>query len=141
MGNRLARIDSVEGTTGYSYDDNDQLTTETLGGNTTRYNYDLNGNTLSRSNNLEQARYNWSAENRLLTATVSGTDSSHALAYQYDDDGIRVAAFVDGVAKSRIQSMICGLRGIPAISGECFWALGSISFSCCCWSVCYVASS
>jgi len=96
VGNRLTRADSFEGATGYSYDDNDQLLSESLGGAVTGYTYDSNGNTLSRSNAVDRAVYGWNPENRLTTANVSGPNGSHQLAYQYDDDGIRVAAVVDG---------------------------------------------
>lgn len=96
VGNRLTRFDSVEGRTDYTYDENDQLLTDTLGTIATHYTYDANGNTLSRSNHVEHAKYFWSAEKRLVAASVNGTNGAHLLAYQYDDDGIRVASSVDG---------------------------------------------
>jgi large repetitive protein len=61
----------------------------------TAYTSDSNGNTLSRSNATESAFYNWTAENRLIAATVTGTNGvPRQLAYAYDDDGIRMAASV-----------------------------------------------
>jgi RHS repeat-associated protein len=95
VGNRLYFTNSLEGTTAYAYDDNDQLLTESLAGLVTRYSYDDNGNTLSRSNATGSASYAWNAENRLVAATVTGTNGvSRQLAYAYDDDGIRMAAGV-----------------------------------------------
>ena len=46
VGNRLVKVDSVEGSpTNYTYDENDRLLTE----NGTVYSYDNNGNTISKS--------------------------------------------------------------------------------------------
>lgn len=94
-GNRQFQTNSVEGVTSYAYDENDELLSESRGGLTTKYTYDANGNTLSRSNAVEQATYGWSPESRLIAATVNGTNGLHQLAYQYDDDGIRVGAISD----------------------------------------------
>ncbi|MDX2213825.1 MAG: hypothetical protein SFY66_11120 [Oculatellaceae cyanobacterium bins.114] len=49
MGNCLSRVDSVKGTTTYTYDANDRLLTETLAGVVTTYGYDNNGNTISKA--------------------------------------------------------------------------------------------
>ena len=97
VGNRLYFTNTLDGVTAYGYDANDQLLTESLGGATTRYAYDDNGNTLSRSNATQSAAYTWDAQNRLVGARIVNllTSTATNLSYQYDDDGIRVAALVD----------------------------------------------
>jgi RHS repeat-associated protein len=104
VGNRLYRTNSLEGVTAYAYDDNDQLLTETLRSAglqpaaVTTYGYDSNGNTTSRSNANESVTYDWDVQNRLVGARIVSllTSAATNLVYEYDDDGIRVAAFVDG---------------------------------------------
>lgn len=99
VGNRLSRDDSAEGLTAYSYDNNDELLTETLGSLVTRYTYDANGNTLSRSNATESVEYDWNAENRLtdFRRFDSGQLPLATGHYSYDDDGIRVASIANAV--------------------------------------------
>ena len=101
VGNRLAW--SLASTLGleehrtYTYDPNDQLLAETnvLSGDVTRFTYDANGNTLSRSNALEQATYTWNTDDRLVGARVTDAQGvTRTLGYEYDENGIRVAAHV-----------------------------------------------
>ena len=97
VGNRLIRTDSVEGTTGYTYDANDRLLTETLGGSTTNYTYDDNGNTLSReASSVDRVFYEWDFENRLTAAEVTDAAGTRQIDYAYDADGIRAGSTVAG---------------------------------------------
>jgi len=97
-GNRLSRDDSVEGLTTYTYDDNDQLQTETLTQvgsvvETLTYTYDDNGNLTGRTNGTETTTYTWNDDNRLTRVDLpDGTVTEYA----YDDEGIRVSSTVDG---------------------------------------------
>ncbi|NJK63452.1 MAG: RHS repeat protein [Synechococcaceae cyanobacterium SM2_3_1] len=99
VGNRKNRIDSLEGTTTYQYDDNDQLLNEAtqLNGEIVRevdYSYDANGNTTSRlENDTEESIYSWNQENQLLGSRLpDGTQ----LFYEYDVDGIRTQLWRNG---------------------------------------------
>jgi RHS repeat-associated protein len=95
VGNRLSRVDSGEGTTIYTYDNNDRLLTETTDGVATTYTYDDNGNTISKTTGAETVTYEWDAENRLVGADTDG-DGAIDLTNQYDADGVRVAQTVNG---------------------------------------------
>ncbi len=95
VGNRLSRFDSGEGTTLYTYDNNDRLLTETTDGVVTTYSYDNNGNTVSKSTNGVTVTYEWNAENRLGGADTDG-DGTVDVTNEYDADGIRVAQTVNG---------------------------------------------
>ncbi|WP_048751296.1 RHS repeat-associated core domain-containing protein, partial [Crocosphaera watsonii] len=97
VGNRLSLTDSVNGVTTYSYNDNDWLLSETIGGVTTKYTYDNNGNNLTKINPDEQVTYTWNQENRLIGAKVTNADGTTNLGYQYDANGVRVASTVNGV--------------------------------------------
>ena len=100
VGNREIKEDYVEGVTGYVYDDNDLLRTETLvkDGVTVYsrvYDYDDNGNTVSRvENGTDETRYSWDFENRLVEVVTADGD---VITYVYNADGIRVSATVNGV--------------------------------------------
>ena len=99
VGNREIKEDSVEGVTSYVYDDNDLLRTETLvKDNVTVYSrvddYDDNGNTVSRvENGTEETIYRWDFENRLVGVETPNGD---VISYEYDSDGVRVSAAVNG---------------------------------------------
>ncbi|PSF35821.1 hypothetical protein C7H19_15470 [Aphanothece hegewaldii CCALA 016] len=95
-GNRLTRNDSAEGLTTYTYDNNDRLLNETLNGQVTSYTYDHNGNTLTRTNSISQTVYNWDYENRLIEAEISTSTGTTQNRYQYNSEGIRIAATVNG---------------------------------------------
>jgi len=96
VGNRLSRNDSVTGLTEYTYDANDRLLTETLAGELTEYTYDNNGNTLSRVSATDQVFSTWDAENRLIAADITDANGTRRVDYQYDANGIRVTASIDG---------------------------------------------
>jgi len=102
VGNRLTRNDSSEGITSYTYDDNDRLLTETLTKDgsiiyTVTYTYDDNGNLISRTQITDEVSetttYIWNDDNRLVAVE---TPSGNSIAYEYDNEGIRVSATVDG---------------------------------------------
>ena len=95
VGNRLSRVDSGEGTTIYTYDNNDRLKTETTEGVETTYSYDDNGNTISKTTGGDTVNYEWDAENRLVGADTDG-DGTADVTNQYDADGVRVAQTVNG---------------------------------------------
>jgi RHS repeat-associated protein len=97
VGNRLSRTDSVEGTTTYTYDANDRMLTETLGGKSTTETYDNNGNLLSQvSGPSDKTSYTWDFENRLVAADITDASGRNHVAYQYDADGNRVAQTIAG---------------------------------------------
>src|SRR5262249_36173519 len=97
VSNRLTRNDSAEGVTGYLYDENDRLLTETLNGEETKYTYDNSGNTLSSfTSAVDQAIYEWDTQNRLMGAKVTDSTGTRNISYQYDADGVRVASIVNG---------------------------------------------
>src|SRR5205085_911872 len=89
--------DSAEGQTTYTYDANDRLLTETLGGEVATYTYDGNGNLRSQvSGANDQATYTWDLENRLISADITDASGKQHVAYLYDADGNRVAQTVAG---------------------------------------------
>ncbi len=90
VGNRLTRT-APNGTVNYTYDANDRLLT--AGG--TSFTYDANGNTLTRDQAGVVTSYGYDVENRLLSAQ----EPSRLLTYQYDHEGVRVSATVDGVSR------------------------------------------
>jgi len=84
----------------YSYDDNDRLLSETLTSginqSATNYSYDNNGSTLSVSAPGQMKVFTWTPERRLATCTISGTGAAF-VAFEYDEDGIRVKKIKNGV--------------------------------------------
>jgi RHS repeat-associated protein len=93
VGNRQTK--TVNGvTTVYTYDANDRLLNEKVGGVVTvAYTYDDNGSTLSKTENGVVTTYVWNDEKRLIQATVGGT----VVDYRYNDAGIRVSSKQNGV--------------------------------------------
>jgi RHS repeat-associated protein len=85
----------VNGTaTTYTYDANDRLLNEKVGGVVTvAYTYDDNGSTLTKTENGGVTTYVWNDEKRLIQATVGGT----VVDYRYNDAGIRVSSKQGGV--------------------------------------------
>jgi RHS repeat-associated protein len=97
VGNRLKRIDSLAGTTTYSYDNNDRLLAEVLAGQTITYSYDNNGSlTAKAANGQIEAEYRWNAKGELIGATVRDNGSTNTVSFEYDHQGMRVAATVNG---------------------------------------------
>ncbi len=97
IGNRLEKDDSLAGVTTYTYDVNDRLIREISPAGLVEYAYDNNGNTLSRTSATEKVNYVWDSENRLIAVTTVDNNSTQQANYQYDTNGIRVAAIVDGI--------------------------------------------
>jgi RHS repeat-associated protein len=93
VGNRQTK--TVNGvTTVYTYDANDRLLNEKVGGVVTvSYSYDDNGSTLTKTENGVVTTYVWNDEKRLIQATVGGT----VVDYRYNDAGIRVSSKQNGV--------------------------------------------
>jgi len=126
VGNRLTLNDN--GTTlTYSYDANDQLTSD--GAST--YTYDTNGNTLSRSAGSSSVRYDYDSLNRLTKLTQP--DSS-TLTYVYDADGNRVRSVGPGGSTnfvvdptSRVPEVVVETNGSGQIVASYTYGLDLIS--------------
>jgi RHS repeat-associated protein len=97
VGNRLSKSDSIDGTTGYIYDNNDRLSSETKGSEVTNYGYDENGNTESKFKGIEITLYDWDDRGRLVAVQNPNSD---AVSYEYNENGIRVSSTINGVKTS-----------------------------------------
>jgi RHS repeat-associated protein len=64
-------------------------------GVTTTYTYDNNGNTLTKTVGTAKTTYQWNVENRLVGADIDG-DGINDVTYEYDGDGIRIRQTVAG---------------------------------------------
>lgn len=95
VSNRLARNDSLDGTTAYEYDGNDRLLKEETNGVTTTYTYDSNGNILTKTVGTATTTYQWNVENRLIGADTDG-DGINDVTNEYDGDGVRTRQTVAG---------------------------------------------
>ncbi|QUY46218.1 putative Ig domain-containing protein [Acaryochloris marina] len=99
LGNRLRRIDSLEGETTYTYNQNNQLLREIrrqgdVIEQETVYAYDNNGNLLSKTvNDSEVTTYRWNDENRLVEVELPNGDS---ISFVYDTAGIQVSRTLNG---------------------------------------------
>jgi RHS repeat-associated protein len=102
VGNRLTKTHAQGGqtlTSSYTYNANDQLTTETGSGSSTystTYGYDTNGSltTVTRTGaGAETDSYGYDLQNRMNAANISRTENGQAVtiaaSYSYNDDGIR----------------------------------------------------
>jgi RHS repeat-associated protein len=97
VGNRLERIDSVDGKTTYSYDANDRLLEEVLGGTVTDYQYDAKGNLIAKVENGQTlATYQWNAKGELAAVEVTENGVTGRTEFEYDYQGIRVSINVNG---------------------------------------------
>ena len=79
------------GTTNYTYNSLNQLTTAVTGDTTVTYTYDLNGNLVAEHGGSEDKTYTYDADNRLVTATVSSGNNVTVESYTYDYEGNRVS--------------------------------------------------
>lgn len=95
VSNRLARNDSLDGTTAYEYDGNDRLLKEVANGVTTTYTYDSNGNILTKTVGTATTTYQWNVENRLIGADTDG-DGINDVTNEYDGDGVRIRQTLAG---------------------------------------------
>jgi RHS repeat-associated protein len=97
VGNRLERTNSVLGKTTYSYDVNDRLLEEVLGGKVTQYQYDAKGNLTAKvENGQTQAAYKWNAKGELAAIEVTENGVTGSIEFEYDHQGIRVAIKQNG---------------------------------------------
>jgi RHS repeat-associated protein len=93
VSNRLQQVkDGI--TTTYTYNNNDQLLSETIDTEIIEYAYDDNGNTLTKSiNGSLDTSYTYNKENRMVQAITPIS----TIINTYDAGGIRQAQTVDGV--------------------------------------------
>ena len=104
FGNRTSKVytdfytDTVT-TTNYTYNNINQLVSQTTGTDTVNYNYDAVGNMTSvAKNGTTEKTYTYDAFNRLATANVNGTTSS----YTYNGNNLRQSKIVNGVTTNHI---------------------------------------
>jgi RHS repeat-associated protein len=102
-GNRLWKTNiagAVTTTTGYSYNANDQLVTETNVAGSFTNKYDANGSVTNRSSDNETNLYAYNLEGRLATATIRRTEGGNPIVqtnkYFYNQSGIRVREEMTG---------------------------------------------
>lgn len=96
VGNRLQKqvLATSTQTTAYSYNDNDQLLSESGPDGLINYGYDANGQTTQKTAaGVGTVTYSWDFEGRMI-GTLAPSES---LAFGYDLDGIRIAKSVNGV--------------------------------------------
>lgn len=97
VGNRLERTDSVDGKTTYTYDVNDRLLEEALGGKLTQYKYDAKGNLTAKiENGQTKAVYQWNTKGELAAVEVTENSETGRTEFEYSYKGIRVAIKVNG---------------------------------------------
>ena len=101
VGNRLERTtictlacggELPAGTTTYTYDDNDRLTSETGPAGTTTYEYDDNGSLIEENAPSGLTTYGYNTARRLTQAQTP----NDSLRFEYDSDGIRRARTQNG---------------------------------------------
>jgi len=68
---------------------------EVTNGVTTTYTYDNNGNTLTKTVGTAKTTYEWNVENRLVGADTDG-DGVNDVTNEYDGDGVRIRQTVAG---------------------------------------------
>ncbi len=96
VGNRLtmaACVDADCEETGYAYNDNNQIISETTDGVLTQYFYDANGNTIEKDVDGTVTSFAYDDQNRLISVSNDGS----LVTFTYDADGARVSKTVDGV--------------------------------------------
>ncbi len=115
VGNRTSRSDDGgTGTTTYTYDANDRLTTVTTGNAVESFRSDNNGSLLERSTGQERTRYEWrnEGENRLRKVTVEKPNQTSTVEYAYDASGNRVSRIADGVQTNYLTAPMGGLSQV-----------------------------
>jgi RHS repeat-associated protein len=103
LGNRTSKI--LAGTTAYTYDRADRITTA----GATSITVDANGNTTAKGADA----FTYDQANRLKTATVSGTTETYA----YDGDGVRFSRQVGGGSPIRYVSDVNRSLPVPLDDG------------------------
>jgi large repetitive protein len=91
VGNRLQKIDSLDGTTLYTYDLQDRLLTSSLNSQVTTYSYDQSGHLLSEVTGANVSSYTYTADGKLALATVLNSGNTQTASYKYTGDGLRVS--------------------------------------------------
>jgi RHS repeat-associated protein len=106
------RVGSVPnpGTTDYTYNTADQLTSSVKGGVTTNYTYDGNGNQTAAGSRT----FTYDLADRLASTTGGGTTTTYA----YDGDGRRVSSSTGGGADLRYVWDPLAASGIPELALE-----------------------
>ena len=92
VGNRLRQV--INGvTTSYTYNDRDELLSETTASVTTKSYYDANGSlTQTKQGDTVTAEFRYDLRNKMIQAAINGV----TIKYTYDHDGLRVVRDVDG---------------------------------------------
>ncbi len=88
VGNRKKQVRDSQTIT-YSYNDNDQLTSE-VSSTTTTYFYDPNGSLTNKTAGTTTNSYGYDLKNKLTSVAVNGATSG---TFTYDHQGIRVRSF------------------------------------------------
>jgi RHS repeat-associated protein len=97
VGNRLLKKDTAVGDIVYRYNQNDWLLDESMGNVvTTAYSYDNNGNTKTRTVGTEITNYVWDTQNRLMGAAIASNGQTQQLDYEYNVHGMRTKSTVNG---------------------------------------------
>ena len=95
VGNRLAKKENGA-LTGYEFDENDRLRTETSNGSSTSYRYDLNGNTVGEVRASGLVAYLYDESDRRVQTIIDG----RTINTRYDADGNRIREDVGGVSRA-----------------------------------------
>jgi RHS repeat-associated protein len=95
-------------TTTYTYNNKNQLLTETAGGTTVTYSYDRNGNLLSKTGGGSTTTYTWDWRNLLLSVT----EPAGTTAYEYDGVANRISKTQAGVKTKYINDRVFGLSEV-----------------------------
>ncbi|CAN5612751.1 hypothetical protein BH11PLA2_BH11PLA2_40530 [soil metagenome] len=112
-GNRTTKIDSLDGSTAYTYDGNGRLVVESQTGKTITYAYDAAGNRILRDGGLDdRTTYEWDADGHLVGATVVNATGTHVLAYGYDLHGNLVSRSVNGVETRYLIDVSTGVSRV-----------------------------
>jgi RHS repeat-associated protein len=98
------------GTTDYTYNDADQLTSSTKGGVTTAFSYDANGNQTAAG----ARTFTYDLGNRLISTTGGGTTTT----YTYDGNDRRVGSTTSGGADLRYIWDPLAESGMPEVALE-----------------------
>ena len=92
VGNRVRKTTETDGfvsITEYSYNNRNQLVSETTNGQETVYSYDANGNLLNRSGAAGNSMYTYDTRNRLISYVEDYGAKQET--YDYDAEGVRRA--------------------------------------------------